>query len=188
MNRILPIVLFLIAILTPGYGQTDDSAILKTVLTQYYQTEKPVVKDRTQFLFLFCEKPNNNEQLLETVIEMKLPASVSAKIRSEIASDTNTESWNADLDLLYADDSFRLKEKIRSCVTLEEYQKERAKRNLNNQRLMIISKPILYSDGNRALVKVVFYRTIEHNNGSILHLEKINGEWIIKEYLNAWST
>ena len=53
---------------------------------------------------------------------------------------------------------------------------------------MIISKPLYYSKGNIALIKVVFYRNIEHNNGSILLLEKVNGVWAIKEFLNTWST
>ena len=72
--------------------------------------------------------------------------------------------------------------------TLEKYQETSKKLNLNNQRLMIISKPIYFSKKNIALVKVVFFRNIEHNSSSILLLEKINEKWIIKEYLNSWST
>jgi len=38
------------------------------------------------------------------------------------------------------------------------------------------------------LVKVVFYRNIEHNSGSILLLEKATSGWEIKEYLSPWAT
>jgi hypothetical protein len=53
---------------------------------------------------------------------------------------------------------------------------------------MIISKPIYFGNGNNALVKVAFYRSIEHNSGSYLLLEKVNGIWTIKDYLNKWAT
>ena len=45
-----------------------------------------------------------------------------------------------------------------------------------------------FSNNNFALVKIAFYRNIEHNSGSFLLLEKVNGIWIIKEYLNEWAT
>ncbi len=73
-------------------------------------------------------------------------------------------------------------------VSVEELSGNLKKLNLNNQRLMIISKPLYYSKSNIALVKVTFYRNIEHNNGSILLLEKTNGNWVITAYLNSWST
>jgi hypothetical protein len=79
-------------------------------------------------------------------------------------------------------------QKISTCQDLESYQAISKKLNLNNQRLMIISQPIYYSKSNLALVKVTFYRNIEHNNGVILLLEKADNNWVIKEYLNEWST
>lgn len=181
------ILVFVLFMLNPLHAQQSDSAILNAILLKYYQTEKVVVKGRTQFLFLYCEKVNNNEELLETVKTMTLPAAVVAKIKKKILSDVGSQNWAADLNSIYDIDKSKLKSKINSCFTLEEYQTEYKKRNVNNQRMMIVSKPILY-DANHALVKVVFYRTIEHNNGSVLHLEKINNEWVIKEYLNPWST
>jgi hypothetical protein len=53
---------------------------------------------------------------------------------------------------------------------------------------MIVSKPIYFANNNFVLVKVAFYRNIEHNSGSFLLLEKVNGIWTIKEYINEWAT
>ena len=181
------VTLLLLLLLGTVRAQPEESAILKTILSHYYKTEKVVVKGRTQFLFLYCDKVNNNEELLETVSAMKLPATTFSKIKKLVVSGRKHENWNTDLELIYAADKSKLKYKINSCFSLDEYQVEYKKRNVNNQRMMIISKPIFY-DANHAIVKVVFYRTIEHNNGSVLHLEKINNEWIIKEFLNPWST
>ena len=184
MTRTISILLLLFAQIV--FAQ-DDSSVLKPILKHFYKTEKPVVKGRTQFLFLYCEKANNNEQLFETVNELKVSDAVKAKIRSEITADMQSESWSADLEKIYVSDKSLLKSKINDCFSLEQYQVEYQKRNVNNQRLMIVSKPIFYS-ATHAIVKVVFYRNIEHNNGSVLHLEKVNNEWVIREHLNPWST
>ena len=59
--------------------------------------------------------------------------------------------------------------------------------NDNNQRLMIVSKPIYFAS-KYCLIKVAFYRNIEHNSGCYFLFENINGTWTIKETLNDWST
>lgn len=184
MQRLL--FFFIFILFASGANAQNDSEILKIILSEYYKTEKVVVKDRTQFLFLYCEKPNNNEQIFETLNDMNLPKSTIAKLKKEALTDTKPETWQTNLDELYSSGKFSIKNKVNSCFSLDEYQIEYKKRNVNNQRLMIISKPLYY--GNHAIVKVVFYRTIEHNNGSVLHLEKINNKWVISESLNPWST
>jgi hypothetical protein len=73
-------------------------------------------------------------------------------------------------------------------LSFEEYKEVSEKYGENNQRLMIVSKPIYFSNTNFVLVKVAFYRNIEHNSGSFLLLEKTNGIWTIKEYINEWAT
>ncbi|HEX8563041.1 MAG TPA: hypothetical protein VF676_08700 [Flavobacterium sp.] len=179
------ILLLLLLLAMPSRAQ-HDADILKIILNNYYKKERIVPRGRTQFLFLYCDKANNNEQLFETIGKMKLSSATAAKLRKEVVADTKTEDWSADLEAVYASQP-QLKSKINACLSLEEYQAEYKKRNVNNQRMMIVSKPLFY-DANHAIVKVVFYRTIEHNSGSVVHLEKINNQWIIKEHLDPWST
>lgn len=165
-----------------------DAPILKVILDTFYKSEKVIYKGRSQLLFVYCDKPNNNEQLFETLNDMKLPKPVSDAIRKEVLADVTPENWTEDLNLIYGSDKTNLKNKINNCLTLAEYQEIYQKRNANNQRMMIVSKPIVFQKGTRALVKVVFYRSIEHNNGSVLLLEKRGANWQIVEYLNPWST
>ena len=164
----------------------QDSGILKTILKTYYQNEKVIVKDRTQLLFLYCEKPNNNEELYETINQLKLKPDVTAALRKKVLSDKAPKNWIAD----YADalpEEHPLRKKVNECKQVEQFQEIQKKSNLHYQRLLIIHKP-LYIDPAKALVKVVFYRTIEHNSGSVLLMEKENGAWIIRDKLNNWST
>lgn len=169
-------------------AQNADTPIIKTILLTYYKNEKPVYKGRNQLLFFYCEKSNNNEEIFETVNQLKLPPNVSKQIRNQVNTNVAPQNWSAALEEIYATDQSSLKTKINSCLSLEEYHARQQKFNLNNQRLMIVSKPVFFANGNSALVKVVFYRNIEHNNGSVLLMEKTNNTWVIKEYLNAWST
>ena len=165
----------------------DDALILSTVLHRYYKTEKPVYKGRSQLLYLYCNRANNNEELVEAIQGTQIPVDFKKEIRSKI-TDLTEMDWLAALEEVYDTDKTNLKQKITQCLTLEKYHEVSRKLNLNNQRLMIISKPLYYSKSNIALVKVTFYRNIEHNNGSVLLLEKTNGNWVIKDYLNSWST
>lgn len=182
--------LFLVPFLVSqiAFAQDADAAILKPIVAKYYKTEKPVYKGRSQLLYFYCEKPNNNEEIFETVNAMGLPKEEVRAIRNAVNTDTNPETWTAALDEIYASDKTNLKIKINNCLSVPEYHEKRKILNLNNQRLMIVSKPVFFSNNTKALVKVVFYRSIEHNNGSVLLMEKSNDAWIIKESLNAWST
>ncbi|RYG39671.1 MAG: hypothetical protein EOO01_29100, partial [Chitinophagaceae bacterium] len=48
--------------------QNDQTGILQAILKQQYKNEKPVIKGRgSQYLFLYCGKTNNNEEIFETV-------------------------------------------------------------------------------------------------------------------------
>jgi len=165
-----------------------NSLILKSILEKYYKAEKPVYKGRSQLLYFYCNQANNNEEIFEAIRERQLPADFLKEMRSTVRTDLAERDWSAALETIFETDKSNLKQKISSCLTLEKYQEISKRLSLNNQRLMIVSKPLYYSKGNVALVKVVFYRNIEHNNGAILLMEKDGNNWIIKEYLNPWST
>lgn len=167
---------------------SNDALVLKTILNRYYKTEKVVYKGRSQLLYLYCNRANNNEEMLEALQNTKLPGDFRKEIRSKIADDVGDQDWSEALLQIFETDKTKLQQKISECLSLEQYQEVSKRLNLNNQRLMIISKPLYHSKSNIALVKVVFYRNIEHNNGAVLLLEKVNNEWIIKDYLNPWST
>ena len=168
--------------------ENQNTLVLQTILETYYKNEKPVYKGRSQLLYLYCNQANNNEELIEAIKDKKLPQEFINEIRSKINTDLADRDWSNELNFIHSLEKNNLKTKINTCVTLEKYQEISKKLNLNNQRLMIISKPFYFTKKNIALVKVVFFRNIEHNSGSILLLEKINENWIIKEYLNSWST
>ncbi|RZJ67093.1 MAG: hypothetical protein EOO50_07465 [Flavobacterium sp.] len=186
--RSFVIALFLIASSVLPAQETDATGILRTILKNYYKTEKPVYKGRQQLLFFFCDKANNNEEIFEAVQNLKLPQATVKQIRNTVLTDLSPASWQQELEAIYKDDQTKLQMKINDCLLVEQYQERRAKLNLNNQRLMIVSKPVLYDNNSKALVKVTFYRTIEHNNGAVVRMEKINGVWTIKEFLNEWAT
>jgi hypothetical protein len=172
-----------------SFGQlNNDQLILKTILTNYYKKEKIVVKDRSQLLYLFCNKANNTAEIFEAIKDKKLPQVFLNEIKTALKKDVSQSNWQSDLNLIYDKDTSKLKQKIGTCHDLESYQTISKKLNLNNQRLLIVCQPIYYSKSNLALAKVTFYRNIEHNNGVILLLEKVDSNWVIKEYLNEWST
>lgn len=182
------LLLLVLLLCKTAIGQNKEDGILKTILSTYYKSEKPVVKGRAQFLFLFCEKANNNEELFETINQLRLPSQEANMLKNRI-KDKSAQNWSNELDAIFADGNQQLKTKINACLSLEEYQAKQQKSTFNNQRLMIISKPVFYTDGKTALVKVVFYRSIEHNYGSILLMKRnAEGNWEIKESLNPWET
>lgn len=169
-------------------AQTDDAQVLQTILQRYYKTEKPVYKGRSQLLYLYCNRANNNEEIFEAIKNRKLPNEFLQQMRVQVVNDQTDKDWSAELNSIYENDQFKLRQKIVECLSLEKYQEVSKRLHLNNQRFMIISKPLYYQKDNIALVKVVFYRNIEHNSGSILLLEKTATGWEIKEYLSPWAT
>jgi hypothetical protein len=166
--------------------EVDNTAILKIILKKHYQNEKVIAKGRLQLLSFYCKKAPNNEEVLEVISKSELLKKNAVEIKKQIDI-TIDEDWSKEYSLLFAIENQYLKSKVNACLSLEEYQKVSDRLNLNNQRLMIVSKPIYFGE-KYCLVKVAFYRNIEHNSGSFLLLEKTNGVWIIKEYLNEWAT
>ncbi len=166
---------------------TEHPAIFETILRHYYKNEKPIYKGRNQLLFVYCEKVNNNEEIHQTINELKLPPTIASNLKKQVVTNISPDRWDKELEYI-ASLPDNVKIKVNACLSLEEYQQRQQKSQVNNQRLMIISKPLFYSDKKTALVKVVFYRSIEHNNGSVLRMEKEGDKWVIKEFLNSWST
>ncbi|MDN3678719.1 hypothetical protein QWY90_15685 [Flavobacterium paronense] len=110
-----------------------------------------------------------------------------AEIKKEIIVGID-EDWSVAYNLLFDNQNQYLKSKVNACLSFEEFKTVSDREGLNNQRLLIINKPIYFDNNNFALVKIAFYRNIEHNSGSFLLLEKVNGIWVIKDYLNQWAT
>jgi hypothetical protein len=184
-----PLALLMFLCLTHlSFGQQDQSGILKTILATYYKTEKPVVKGRAQFVFLFCEKANNNEEMFETINELKLSRNETDMLKNRVKGNQSQANWASELEKIFSSGNDALKTKVNECMSLEAFQEKQKKTNFKNQRLLIISKPIFYTDGRTALVKVVFYRSIEHNSGSVLLMRKNGDNWEITSFLNPWET
>ncbi len=175
--------------LVAAYAQTaETAAVFKTVLNYYYKNEKPVYKGRGQLLYLYCTQAKPNEELIEAIQKTNLPADFVREIKQKMAQPSPTKDWSYEFKQLPDKDPTLLKKKINSCVSLAKFQEIRNRLQLNNQRLLIITEPFFYSKQNTVLVKVVFYRSIEHNNGAVLLLEKTDGNWYISQLLNEWST
>ncbi len=167
--------------------EKDNEALLKIIFSKYYKNEKVIAKGRLQLLNFYCHKAPNNEEVLEVISKSDLLKKHADEIKKQIDITVN-EDWSAEYTSLFNNQNQYLKSKVNACVALEEFQELSKKYGENNQRLLIISKPIYFAKNQYSLVKVAFYRSIEHNSGRFLLLEKVNGEWIIKEYLNEWAT
>lgn len=166
--------------------KNEEAPILKVILAKYYKNEKVIVKDRLQMLSLYCKKAPNNEEINEVIQKNPVLKKYAESIRSQI-NITLDEDWSKEYNTVFATENGYLKSKVNHCLSHEEFQKVSKRFNDNNQRLLIISKPIFFGTNN-CLVKVVFYRNIEHNNGGYLLFENTSGVWTIKEILNEWST
>ncbi len=154
---------------------------MNVILEKYYKNEKPVYKNRRQLLYFYCDKPNNNEEMLEAVKKNNLPKDFLSEIKQKLKIDNLSENWSQELNEIFVLDKTLLSQKINNCQTLENYCVLSKKTGLSNQRLMIVNKPIFYSKKEVCIVKITFYRNIEHNNGLILLLEKSENKWVIKE-------
>ena len=167
--------------------ETDNAAILKIIFTKYYKNEKVIAKGRLQLLSFYCKKAPNNEEVLEVISKSEFLKKNAPEIKKQIDI-TIDEDWSAAYNLLFDNQNQYLKSKVNACLSFEEYKVVSDRFGENNQRLMIVNKPIYFANNNFALVKIAFYRNIEHNSGSFMLLEKVNGIWTIKEYLNEWAT
>jgi hypothetical protein len=166
--------------------ENQDATILKILLTKYYQNEKVIVKNRLQLLSFYCNKAPNNEETLEVIAKSDLLKKNAQEIKNQINIKLN-ENWAKEFDVLFTNQNQYLKSKVNNCLSLEEFQKVSDRFHDNNQRLMIVSKPMYFAQ-KYCLVKVAFYRSIEHNSGSFFLFENTNGVWNIKEVLNEWAT
>lgn len=184
----LKIFLIFFLISSAAFSQeTENASLLKIIFTKYYKEEKVIAKGRLQLLSFYCKKAPNNEEVLEVISQSELLKKNSDEIKKQIDI-TVDEDWSSAYNVLFENQNQYLKSKVNNCLSLEEFQAAYAKHGENNQRLMIISKPIYFGSGTNALVKVAFYRSIEHNSGSYLLLEKVDGIWTVKDYLNQWAT
>jgi hypothetical protein len=184
----LHFLLLLLFVMPSSFAQeADNTAILKIIFTKYYKNEKVIAKGRLQLLNFYCFKAPNNEEVIEVINGNDFLKKNAAEIKKQIVIGIN-EDWSNEYNLLFNNQNQYLKSKVNACLSLEEFQKVSEQYGENNQRLLIINKPIYFAKNQFALVKVAFYRSIEHNSGRFLLLEKVNGEWVIKEYLNEWAT
>ncbi|WP_162128482.1 hypothetical protein [Flavobacterium phycosphaerae] len=186
--RLVKILLVLLLIAPAAFSQeADNVAILKIIFTKYYKNEKVIAKGRLQLLSFYCKKAPNNEEVLEVISKSDVLKKNADEIKKQIDITVN-EDWDKEYTALFNNQNQYLKSKVNACLSFEEYKTVSDRHGENNQRLMIVSKPIYFAKNNLTLVKVAFYRNIEHNSGSFLLLEKVNGLWTIKEYLNEWAT
>lgn len=135
---------------------------------------------------LYCNKAPNNEETIEVITKNDLLKKNAQEIKNQINIKLN-ENWSKEFDLLFTNQNQYLKSKVNNCLNLEEFLKVSDRFHDNNQRLMIVSKPIYFAQ-NYCLVKVTFYRNIEHNSGCFFLFENTNGVWNIKEVLKEWAT
>lgn len=189
MKQYYFILFFLSLLISPNaIGQeADNAALLKVIFTKYYKNEKVIAKGRLQLLSFYCKKAPNNEEVLEVISKSDLLKKNADEIKKQINIMLD-EDWSAAYNILFNNQNQYLKSKVNACLSFDEYKTVSDRENQNNQRLMIVSKPIYFANNNFALVKIAFYRNIEHNSGSFLLFEKVNGVWIIKESLNEWAT
>jgi hypothetical protein len=182
-------ILFALLLISPvAFSQEADNVpILKMIFTKYYKNEKVIAKARLQLLDFYCKKAPNNEEVLEVISKSELLQKNADEVKKQIDITVN-EDWSKECNTLFDNQNQYLKSKVNDCYSFEDYKIVSDRAGENNQRLMIISKPIYFAKGNFCLVKVAFYRNIEHNSGSYWLLEKVNGVWTFKEFLNEWAT
>ena len=167
--------------------EADNAALLKVIFTKYYKNEKVIAKGRLQLLSFYCKKAPNNPEVLEVISKSDLLKKNADEIKKQML-ETTEEEWSTAYNILFDNQNQYLKSKINNCLSYEEFQKASDRQGNNNQRLMIVHKPIYFAKDHYALVKVAFYRSIEHNSGCFFLFEKVNGIWTIKETLNEWAT
>ncbi|MGC4042119.1 MAG: hypothetical protein QM710_15350 [Flavobacterium sp.] len=167
--------------------EADNAALLKVIFTKYYKNEKVIAKGRLQLLSFYCKKAPNNPEVLEVISKSELLKKHADEIKKQMAIN-NEEDWSAAYNILFDNQNQYLKSKVNACLSYEEFQKVSDREGENNQRLMIVHRPIYFSNNDFVLVKVAFYRSIEHNSGCFFLFEKTNGVWTVKETLNEWST
>ncbi|MEC4049841.1 hypothetical protein OX284_010410 [Flavobacterium sp. SUN046] len=166
--------------------ENHDAAILKILLSKYYQNEKVIVKNRLQYLSFYCKKAPNNEETYEVINKSTFLKQNSVEIKKQVNNQLD-EDWSNEFNTIFTNQNQYLKSKVNACLSIDDFHKVSKRFNDNNQRLMIVSKPMYFAT-KYCLVKVAFYRNIEHNYGCYFLIENINNVWTIKEVLNEWET
>ena len=147
--------------------EADNTAILKIIFTKYYKNEKVIAKGRLQLLSFYCNKAPNNEEVLEVIAGNDFLKKNAPEIKKQIVIGIN-EDWSKEYNLLFDNQNQYLKSKVNNCLSLEEFQKVSEQYGENNQRLLIVNKPIYFTNSKFALVRVAFYRNNEHNSGRFM--------------------
>ncbi|MDN3678685.1 hypothetical protein QWY90_15440 [Flavobacterium paronense] len=129
--------------------ENDNAAILKIIFTKYYKTEKVIAKGRLQLLNFYCKKAPNNEEVLEVISQSDLLKKNAAEIKKEIIVGID-EDWSVAYNLLFDNQNQYLKSKVNACLSFEEFKTVSDREGLNNQRLLIINKPIYFDNNNFA--------------------------------------
>jgi hypothetical protein len=134
--------------------ENDNAALLKVIFNKYYENGKVIKPGRLQLLNFYCEKAPNNEEVLEVISKNDFLKKHAISIKNQIKS--SDENWSNEINKLFSKENQFLKSKVNDCLSFEEFQKVSNRFNLNNQRLLIINKPIYFSNGDFALVKIAF--------------------------------
>ena len=100
---------------------SPQATIINIILKKYYKNEKVIIKDRRQLLHFYCDKTNNNEELLEAIKNQNIPKDFIAEIKFSLKTQIENQSWNNDLQEIFANDKSSLKLKINDCKSLENY-------------------------------------------------------------------
>ncbi len=189
MKHLYLTVFFIALLVTPvAFSQeTENAALLKVIFNKYYKNEKTIAKGRLQLLSFYCIKAPNNPEVLEVISKSDLLKKNADEIKKQMLVNPE-EDWSAAYNILFDNQNQYLKSKVNACLSFDEYKKVSDRYGENNQRLMIVSRPIYFSNATYVLVKIAFYRNIEHNSGSFWLLEKVNGVWTLIETLNEWAT
>lgn len=170
-----------------GFSQeVENAAVLKVLLKKAYNNEKVIVKNRLQLLSFYCNKAPNNEETLDVINDNLFLKKNAAALKKQI-NPTIQEDWSKEFSILFTNQHQFLKSKVNDCLSLEEFQKVSDRNGENNQRLLIISKPMFFN-GNYCLVKVAYYRSIVRNSFCFYLMEKKAGVWTIIETLNEFSS
>lgn len=165
----------------------DNAALLKIILNHYYTNEKPIVKDRLQLLYFYAEKANNTFEMVEGCKNHPLLKKFLTEIKKQIQGQLKPENWQSEYQLVFTNQNQFLQKKVQTPVSLTDFQTKTQSYGENNQRMLIVNRPI-YLPQNYCLIKVGFYRSIEHNSGSFVLFQKVNGIWQWIEEFNRWET
>lgn len=166
---------------------TDNAVLLKLLLNRFYAQEKPIVKNRLQLLYFYRDKAPNTLELWDGCRNHPILQSRLEAIKKQVQTPKAPETWDAEFSLLFAKENQYLKQKVQQPVTLAQFEKDTQRFGENNQRMMIVNQPI-YLDQGYCLIKVGFYRSIEHNSGSFFLFQKKGDTWQIVDEFNRWET